>query len=87
MSLQTKFPQNMKKCSSKKDKYPKQQSEYKTMKYKEHLIEWRMSKLKKERLGYERVFKYLEDYMAKEDVIPRATTLCCHPANEAFSNN
>lgn len=39
MSLQTKFPQNMKKCSSKKDKYPKQQSEYKTMKYKEHLIE------------------------------------------------
>lgn len=68
MSLQTKFPQNMKKCSSKKDKYPKQQSEYKTMKYKEHLIEWRMSKLKKERLGYERVFKYLEDYMAKEDL-------------------
>lgn len=33
MSLQAKFPQNTKKCSSKGDKYLNQQSQYKTMKY------------------------------------------------------
>lgn len=59
MSLQTKFLQNMKKCSSKRDKYPNQQPEYKTMKYKEHLKKRRMSKQKKKRLLCVRVFKYL----------------------------
>lgn len=47
MSLQTKILQNMKKCSSERDKYPNQQPEYKTIKYKEHLKKWRMSKQKK----------------------------------------
>lgn len=62
MSPQTKFSKNMKKCNSKRDKYPNQQPECKTIKYKEHMKEPRMSKWKKTRLVCEEVFKYVGDY-------------------------